>query len=202
MNTSCESMQPDHGCQLLKKLNDQREQAQFCDVIVKVCNEVNFPAHRCVLAASSQKFHAMMCKIGSFKTDGCSSVVLSELNGNGFQPVLEYIYTGILNINSHNVHDVLNTASFFSLSYVSDFCNDFLKSAHLRPKAKKARLMICESTKHGNIMRNIISVFVLCIDILISYHTDLDIMCSQIYFEPSVGIYSKDYVSVVSVLTK
>ena len=87
---------------LLFKCAQFRDQSQFIDVRLEVCEHI-FPAHRIVLAANSDYFHAMF-------TDGMkeSNQEVIELKDESISPnackiVMDSIYTGGLHVNEENV---------------------------------------------------------------------------------------------------
>lgn len=88
-------MQYSHHCEhLLERLNKQREAGFLCDCTV-VIGEFQFKAHRNVLASFSEYF-------GAFYRDASdNNVVLdqTQVKADGFQKLLEFIYTGNLNLD-------------------------------------------------------------------------------------------------------
>nr|XP_042709684.1 myoneurin isoform X4 [Chrysemys picta bellii] len=88
-------MQYSHHCEhLLERLNKQRETGFLCDCTV-VIGEFQFKAHRNVLASFSEYF-------GAFYRDASDSNVIldqTQVKADGFQKLLEFIYTGNLNLD-------------------------------------------------------------------------------------------------------
>ena len=114
-----------HSEILLSKCAQFRDEGQFIDVHLKVCEDI-FPAHRIVLAANSDYFHAMF-------TDGMkeSNQEVIELKDESISPdafkiLMDSIYTGDLHVNEENVFDVLAAADHFQVSSVAKLCCDFM----------------------------------------------------------------------------
>lgn len=91
--TPCVQEAGSHAASLLMGLNLQREQAQFCDCVVRQSQNPGqlYPAHRCVLAASSPVLASLLSSAG----------VLVELHApclsdSVLEFLLDYMYTGIL----------------------------------------------------------------------------------------------------------
>ena len=111
---------------LLSKCAQFRDEGEFIDVRLKVGEDV-FPAHRIVLAANSDYFHAMF-------TDGMkeSNQEVVELKDESISPdalkiVMDSIYTGDLHVNEENVFEVLAAADHLQVISVVEQCCDFLK---------------------------------------------------------------------------
>ena len=111
---------------LLFKCAQFRDEGQFIDVRLKVREDI-FPAHRIVLAANSDYFHAMF-------TDGMkeSNQEVIELKDESISPdalkiVMDSIYTGDLRVNEENVFEVLAAADHLQVTTVVQQCCDFLK---------------------------------------------------------------------------
>lgn len=88
-------MQYSHHCEhLLERLNKQREAGFLCDCTV-VIGEFQFKAHRNVLASFSEYFGAI------YRSTSENNVFLdqSQVKADGFQKLLEFIYTGTLNLD-------------------------------------------------------------------------------------------------------
>ncbi|XP_013880497.1 uncharacterized protein LOC106529574 [Austrofundulus limnaeus] len=82
-----------HAASLFTHLNLQREQGQFCDCVLRQKQNPDqiYPAHRCVLAASSPVWASILLSAGALVElqDPC-------LPGSVLGFLLDYIYTGVL----------------------------------------------------------------------------------------------------------
>lgn len=83
---------PAHAVSLLGVLNEQRLRGQFCDVVL-MAGEHRYPAHRSVLAASSEYFHTLFARRDSESRD---VVQLDFCEPEAFEIVLNYIYSSSL----------------------------------------------------------------------------------------------------------
>ena len=115
-----------HAANLLSKCAQFRDEGQFIDARLKVREDI-FPAHRIVLAANSDYFHAMF-------TDGMkeSNQELIELKDESISPdalkiIMDSIYSGDLRVNEENVFEVLAVADHLQVTSVVQQCCDFLK---------------------------------------------------------------------------
>uniref|UniRef100_UPI0037E8BC93 hypermethylated in cancer 2 protein-like n=1 Tax=Semicossyphus pulcher TaxID=241346 RepID=UPI0037E8BC93 len=97
-----------HAVSLLASLNLQREQAQYCDcVVIQRLNPGQlYPAHRCILSASSPVLASILSSSGALVElqDPClSDSVLAIL--------LDYIYTGALSYTQSQQYNNLLSAA-------------------------------------------------------------------------------------------
>ena len=139
-----------HSEILLSKCAQFRDEGQFIDVRLKVGEDI-FPAHRIVLAANSDYFHAMF-------TDGMkeSNQEVIELKDESISPdalkiVMDSIYTGDLHVNEENVFDVLAAADHLQVTTVVQQCCDFLKREviQLRLDLHNYCLLSAVADRHG-----------------------------------------------------
>ncbi|XP_061861837.1 myoneurin isoform X2 [Colius striatus] len=111
-------MQYSHHCEhLLERLNKQREAGFLCDCTV-VIGDFQFKAHRNVLASFSEYF-------GAFYRDASdNNVVLdqTQVKADGFQKLLEFIYTGNLTLDSWNVKEIHQAADYLKVEEVVTKC--------------------------------------------------------------------------------
>ncbi|XP_055966794.1 myoneurin isoform X2 [Sorex fumeus] len=111
-------MQYSHHCEhLLERLNKQREAGFLCDCTV-VIGEFQFKAHRNVLASFSEYFGAI------YRSTSEHNVFLdqSQVKADGFQKLLEFIYTGTLNLDSWNVKEIHQAADYLKVEEVVTKC--------------------------------------------------------------------------------
>ena len=139
-----------HSEILLSKCAQFRDEGQFIDVRLKVGEDI-FPAHRIVLAANSDYFHAMF-------TDGMkeSNQEVIELKDESISPdalkiVMDSIYAGDLGVNEENVFEVLAAADHLQVTTVVQQCCDFLKREliQLRLDLHNYCLLSTVADRHG-----------------------------------------------------
>ncbi|XP_051236125.1 uncharacterized protein LOC127352058 [Dicentrarchus labrax] len=100
-----------HAASLLTSLNLQREQAQFCDCVVRQKQSPGqlYPAHRCVLAASSPMLASILSSSGV--------LVELHLSDSVLELVLGYIYTGALpyTLSEQQYYNLLTAACYLQI---------------------------------------------------------------------------------------
>ena len=111
---------------LLSKCSQFRSESQFIDVRLKVGEDI-FPAHRVVLAASSDYFYAMFTN--GMKESNQEMIELKDENitSNAVKIILDSIYTEDLHVTEENVFEVLAAAFHLQVTSVVQQCCDFLK---------------------------------------------------------------------------
>ncbi|XP_041130494.1 zinc finger and BTB domain-containing protein 17-like isoform X2 [Polyodon spathula] len=106
-----------HSQYILEQFNQQREMGMLCDCTFMV-DGVVFKAHKAVLAACSQYFRMLF-------VEHKEVVDLDISSSEGLGIVLDFMYTGILNLTSETVDNVLAVASFLQMQAVTVSCRVF-----------------------------------------------------------------------------
>ena len=116
-----------HSEILLSKCAQFREQGEFIDVGLKVGEEI-FSAHRIVLAASSDYFHAMFAH--GMKESNQEVIELKDENisAAALKIVLDSIYSGDLQVNDENIFEVLVAADHLQVTSVVQQCCEYLQT--------------------------------------------------------------------------
>ncbi|XP_072020977.1 kelch-like protein 28 isoform X2 [Amphiura filiformis] len=118
----------DHKSQLghiFKVFNGMQKLQQnkiLCDITIKV-EERTFQAHKVVLAACSEYFAAMLTS--DFQESLQSEAVIPG-NTEAFQILLDFTYSGTLNLSLDTVIDVLEMAHYLQFDIVLQRCHAFL----------------------------------------------------------------------------
>ena len=99
---------------ILRSLNAMRQENCLCNVVLRVNGTINFSAHRCVLSASSSYFQALFADDFLEKTTGV--VKLDEIGATAMEKVLEFIYTGEVEIDVVNARDLVVVADYLNIS--------------------------------------------------------------------------------------
>ena len=110
---------------LLEYANQNRGEGFFNDVNIKVANEC-FPANRMVLSCFSRVFERMF-KV-EMKERYEQTVEVKQVDEKSMKIVIDYIYTGHIDIDNENVMDLLAAADYLQLDEMKQFCCDFLIS--------------------------------------------------------------------------
>ena len=117
-----------HQSNLLKQLNQQRRQELFCDCSVLVEGQL-FRAHRNVLFASSGYFRMLLSQGPDGLSDPVISATFDVFSPETFTVILDFIYSGQLDLSSHNVIEVMSAASYLQMNNVISYCKNFIKSS-------------------------------------------------------------------------
>ncbi|ETE72323.1 Myoneurin, partial [Ophiophagus hannah] len=106
-----------HSEHLLESLNRQREVGFLCDCTI-IIGEFQFKAHRNVLASFSEYFWAI------YRDTSESNIFLdqNQVKADGFQKLLEFIYTGDLKLDSWNVKEIHQAADYLKVEEVVTKC--------------------------------------------------------------------------------
>ena len=113
--------------EMMKRLDIQRKKGQFCDVVLEVCNgedQARFNAHRVVLCAGSPFFYSALnndmkeSKEGIIRLEDMSKVAIEEL--------LDYLYTGHVDVTQHNAFDLLKIADFLVIPSLIEVSSRFI----------------------------------------------------------------------------
>lgn len=98
---------------ILRALNAMRQQNSLCNVILRVSGTINFSAHRCVLSASSSYFQALFTD--DFLEKQSDVVELKEIGASAMEKVLEFIYTGEVEIDLASAQDLVMAADYLNI---------------------------------------------------------------------------------------
>lgn len=120
---SVNGMEGIHARELLLGLNNLRQKWDLCDVELRV-GKTHIPAHRAVLSACSDYFASMFTRdlIESRK----SVIDMKDVDEGALRMLVDFVYTGKVNVTPSNVQTVLPAADLLQLSGVKEACEVFL----------------------------------------------------------------------------
>ena len=113
------------NAKLFDYANKKRMEGQFNDVTIQVGDQ-NISANRMVLSCFSKYFESMF--LSSFKERYQDTVAVKELDGESVSSLIEYIYTGSIDINAGNVMALLSSADFLQMDDITKFCFDYFET--------------------------------------------------------------------------
>ncbi|KAG8001447.1 Hypermethylated in cancer 2 protein, partial [Nibea albiflora] len=119
-----------HAASLLAHLNLQRQQAQFCDCVVKHRQDPGqlYSAHRCVLAASSPVLASILSSTGALV-----ELQAPCLSGTVLALVLDYVYTGALPRSQQQYYRLLSAACYLQMDELQESLRTECSSSSLQP---------------------------------------------------------------------
>ncbi|XP_005092148.1 kelch-like protein 26 [Aplysia californica] len=123
---SCSTSTENHCCALLHGLQDLRKSNTLCDYTL-VADGERISVHRAVMAACSDYFRAMLT--GYMKESREECVELKGVTASGLKVVVDFAYTGRLELTYDNVHDVLSAASHLQVGVAVELCSKYLETA-------------------------------------------------------------------------
>ena len=111
---------------LLEYANNKRIIGDFNDVTIQA-GDKSISANRMVLACYSKYFESMF--LSPVKKRYQNTIVIKDLDGNALKQVIEYIYTGILDMSTTNVVTLLGVADFLQVNDVKKMCFNFMETS-------------------------------------------------------------------------
>ncbi|XP_030304462.1 zinc finger and BTB domain-containing protein 24 isoform X1 [Calypte anna] len=113
-----------HKDTILANFEEQRKKDFLCDITLIVEN-VQFRAHKALLAASSEYFSMMFIDEGEI---GQSIYMLEGMVADTFGALLEFIYTGCLRTSEKSTEQILATAQLLKVNDLVGACTDYQAS--------------------------------------------------------------------------
>ncbi|XP_051469073.1 zinc finger and BTB domain-containing protein 24 isoform X1 [Apus apus] len=107
-----------HKDTILANLEEQRRKDFLCDITL-IVEDVQFRAHKALLAASSEYFSMMFVEEGEV---GQSIYVLEGMVADTFGALLEFIYTGCLRASEKSTEQILATAQLLKVNDLVGAC--------------------------------------------------------------------------------
>ena len=111
--------------ELVKRLNMLRRQDHLCDVTLVAKYDKEFKAHRNVLSAASPFFYKLLQSDMKENREGI--VRFEEISGAVMEDVLEFIYTGSVEVNQENSKDLIAAANYLLVPGLKKLSARFLE---------------------------------------------------------------------------
>lgn len=111
---------------IIKPLVKQRETGELCDVEINLNGRLYY-AHRAILSLWSPYFLSMFtCDMKEKLTnvlDLTQSLMIE--NDDVFDKILNYMYTGVIQLTNLNVEDIVRVSDFLLMDDVKEYCSQF-----------------------------------------------------------------------------
>jgi len=112
---------------MMKRLDIQRRNEHFCDVILEVGSgddQARVKAHRNVLCAASPFFYNALNSDMKEKREGL--IRLEEMSKASMEEVLDYLYTGHVEISKENAFELFAQADYFLIPSLKALSSKFI----------------------------------------------------------------------------
>ncbi|PFX28041.1 actin-binding protein IPP-like [Stylophora pistillata] len=118
------SFAKEHSFKVLNKLHLLQKENSMCDATLSVGGK-KFPVHRNVLSASSAYFQVMFTS--GMAESFADHVEIHGIQADIFGVILEFIYTGKVEVSEDNVQQLLPASKMLQIEDIEIICCDFLK---------------------------------------------------------------------------
>eukprot|EP00794_Sanderia_malayensis_P011756 gene11756-12975_t len=153
---------PNYACECFKVMKQLQEEQKLCDVVLLV-DGAEFHAHRIILAGVSPYLRAMFTN--GMLESGQKKVEISGIDAKTMALLIEFAYTGFLEVNIENVQQLLAAASMLNINALRNSCSNFLRaqldSGNCLGIRRFADMYSCselESTAQGFVYQNFLEV--------------------------------------------
>ena len=117
--------QADFCVELVTRINLQRKQDLLCDITLVTKDDKEFKTHRNVLSAASPFFYKLLQS--DMKENRDWTARFEEISGSIMEDVLEFIYTGSVQITQENSNDLIDTANYLLIPGLKTVSERFLE---------------------------------------------------------------------------
>ena len=111
--------------ELAKRLNMLRKQDHLCDIALVTKDDKEFKAHKNVLSAASPFFFKLLQSDMKENREGI--VRFEEISGAVMEDVLEFIYTGSVEVTQENCKDLIAAANYLLIPGLKNLSGQFLE---------------------------------------------------------------------------
>ncbi|KAI1303668.1 Ring canal kelch -like protein [Halotydeus destructor] len=107
----------------------------LCDVMLVTDDGLKIVAHRIVLASAIQYFNAMFVGSGDtcstplkYIESGQTEISIKNIDGQALNQIVAWCYTGRVDVNEHNVQQLLAGAKMLDTQDIVNTCVDYVRS--------------------------------------------------------------------------
>ncbi|TRZ00024.1 hypothetical protein DNTS_033973 [Danionella cerebrum] len=113
----------DHGEGVLSRYQSLRLEGRMCDVVLEA-EGVEFPAHRTLLACSSDYFWSVFQDYTL--ESSAHAISLPVLSSLGLEQILDFIYTSWISLSLSTLEVTLQAACYLQITHAVDLCTRFI----------------------------------------------------------------------------
>lgn len=140
---------PSHALSVLGVLNEQRLRGQMCDIVLVVADQ-QYPAHRSVLAASSEYFQSLFTRGDA---ESLTVVNLDFCEPDAFEIVLNYIYSSSLFVDKGSLAAIQEMGYSLGIPFLTNIVST---KPHASYCVSRKRLSFSEGDEKDGQTRSVI----------------------------------------------
>ena len=114
-----------HGSTILRGLFASYNDGKYADISLRIGPERTLRAHRVVLASFSPYFEALLGD--NWERGSNEETEILGLDERAVNDLIEFAYTGIINIDTNNVITLLEAANYLGIEPVKKACGNFIE---------------------------------------------------------------------------
>ena len=111
--------------EMMKRLNIQRKQGHLCDITLITKDDQELKAHRNILSAASPFFYKLLQSDMKENREGI--VRLEEISGSVMEDVLEFIYTGTVEVTEENAEELVVATNYLFVPNLKTISGRFIQ---------------------------------------------------------------------------
>ena len=111
--------------EMMKRLNIQRKQGHLCDITLITKDDQELKAHRNILSAASPFFYKLLQSDMKENREGI--VRLEEISGSVMEDVLEFIYTGTVEVTEENAEELVVATNYLLVPNLKTISGRFIQ---------------------------------------------------------------------------
>lgn len=115
-----------HGEGVLSRYQSLRLEGRMCDVVLDA-EGVEFPAHRTLLACSSDYFWSLFQDYTL--ESGARTISLPALSSLGLEQILDFIYTSWISLSPSTLEVTLQAACYLQIPHAVDLCTQYISES-------------------------------------------------------------------------
>lgn len=115
-----------HGEGLLSRYQSLRQDGRMCDIILEAEGK-KFPAHRTLLACSSDYFWSLFQE--HTLESRAQTINLPAVSSTGLELVLDFIYTSWISLSPSTLEDILQASCYLQVTHALDLCTEYISNS-------------------------------------------------------------------------
>ncbi|XP_077290676.1 kelch-like protein 4 [Arctopsyche grandis] len=121
---------PQHATSSMSRAHQFLQQRRLCDINIAVGTQ-KYAAHKLILASASEYFNGEFKEVIRDRERPITELLIRNEDEESVQVVIDYCYTGVIELSENSAKNVMSVASLFQLDDILHaYCNFLQKNMH------------------------------------------------------------------------